>query len=92
MQESLTNIARHAKATQVDITLRKSTEALVLSIRDNGQGMAIESTRKGLGVIGMRERAKALGAKFTFTSEIEKGTSIRIELPLDAAVFSKVAI
>ena len=92
VQESLTNIARHAKATQVDITLRKSTEALVLSIRDNGQGMAIESTRKGLGVIGMRERAKALGAKFTFTSEIEKGTSIRIELPLDAAVFSKVAI
>ena len=91
VQESLTNIARHAKATQVDITLRKNSQALVLSIRDNGQGMAIDSTRKGLGVIGMRERAKAIGAQFTFSSEIEKGTSIKIELPIAAAVFSKVA-
>jgi PAS domain S-box-containing protein len=91
VQESLTNIARHARATRVDIALRKSNQVLVLCIRDNGQGMAIDSIRKGLGVIGMRERAKTLGAQFTFSSEVEKGTSIKIELPLDAAVFSKVA-
>jgi two-component system, NarL family, sensor histidine kinase UhpB len=83
VQESLTNISRHAQATHVDIALRTSEAAVNLQILDNGVGMDDEdlSKRGSFGLIGMRERIYVLGGKVAITSQLGDGTKISIELP-----------
>jgi PAS domain S-box-containing protein len=83
-QESLTNIARHAEATQVDVVLQKQRDRLVLRIRDNGRGFDPESaSRSGsLGLLGMRERAAMLGGGVSISSAPEKGTAVIAWIPL----------
>lgn len=83
VQESLTNISRHAQATHVDIALRTSETAVNLQILDNGVGMNDEdlSKRGSFGLIGMRERIYVLGGKVAITSQLGDGTKISIELP-----------
>ncbi len=94
IQESLTNIAKHAKATEVDITLKladdmangdhvESTKRVQLMIRDNGQGFELESTRPGLGLLGMRERAAALNGEFVLASSSGTGVALRVTIPLE---------
>lgn len=67
VQESLTNIAKHARATEVTIRLQQHGTTLHLSVSDNGQGFdpqAVAARRGGLGLLGMRERMLAIGAEF----------------------------
>jgi PAS domain S-box-containing protein len=81
-QEALTNIVRHARATGVSVALLRVENRLIFEIRDNGRGMTGEerSTAKAFGLIGMRERAMALGGTFSITSRAGEGTTVRVTL------------
>jgi PAS domain S-box-containing protein len=83
VQECLTNITRHAYATQVHIELRMGKSEVILHIGDNGVGMGAEAANKhgSFGLIGMRERIYILGGSVTINSQSGKGTNITIELP-----------
>ncbi|MDD5248705.1 MAG: PAS domain S-box protein [Rhodocyclaceae bacterium] len=81
-QECLTNVARHAAATQVNISLRRDGDVLELIVADNGKGMAGGTSRGGHGLIGIRERAIMLGAKATFVSSPGAGTAVKVAIPL----------
>ena len=74
-QETLTNVARHARSTSVEVILEKQGDRLVLRIRDNEQGFdpADPSLSKSLGLLGMRERAAMLGGQVNISSAPEKG-------------------
>ncbi|MEY8689511.1 MAG: PAS domain S-box protein [Leptothrix sp. (in: b-proteobacteria)] len=85
VQESLTNVARHAQATRVDLSLRADAAAILLAIRDDGQGMDTGARRAGLGLVGIRERAMALGGTLEIRSDADKGTTIEVRIPLPAA-------
>ncbi len=81
-QETLTNVARHAKATEVIVRLAEENGSLVLEIHDNGVGIREEkvSTGKSLGILGMRERALKLGGEFTIQG-VPGGTTVRVRIP-----------
>lgn len=81
-QEALTNIARHSSATEVDLTLEPERNALVLIIRDNGHGIDARARPSGFGLIGMRERAGAIGGRLDILSGAS-GVAIRVEAPLE---------
>jgi two-component system sensor histidine kinase UhpB len=81
-QETLTNVARHAKATEVWVNLSVDDEALVLRIRDNGAGLSEEDLRKSdsHGIRGMRERAQQLGGDVTVSGQPGSGTTVVISI------------
>jgi PAS domain S-box-containing protein len=83
-QETLTNVARHAKATRADVVLQKQRDRLVLLIRDNGRGFdqASPSLSKSLGLLGMRERAAILGGQVNISSAPGQGTTVTAWIPL----------
>jgi PAS domain S-box-containing protein len=83
-QETLTNVARHAKATRAEVVLQKQGDRLVLLIRDNGRGFdqADPSLSKSLGLLGMRERAAILGGQVNISSAPGKGTTVTAWIPL----------
>lgn len=83
-QESLTNVARHAKATQVKATLKLENGLLKLMITDNGIGFKKEeiSGKKSLGLVMMRERAIGIGGEISIITEPLQGTSILLTLPI----------
>ena len=83
-QETLTNVARHAKATRAEVVLQKQQDRLVLLIRDNGRGFdqADPSLSNSLGLLGMRERAAILGGQVNISSAPGKGTTVRVQIPL----------
>jgi PAS domain S-box-containing protein len=82
-QETLTNVARHAKATRAEVVLQKQQDRLVLLIRDNGRGFdqADPSLSKSLGLLGMRERAAILGGRVNISSAPGKGTTVTAWIP-----------
>jgi signal transduction histidine kinase len=84
LQETLTNVARHAKATRTDVVLQKQRDRLVLLIHDNGRGFdqADPSLSKSLGLLGMRERAAILGGGMSISSVPGKGTTVTAWIPL----------
>lgn len=84
MQESLTNIARHSMATHVEISLKKAGKFLRLIISDNGIGITEKQLKsdKSFGLIIMKERAVSIGGNLEIQSENNKGTVIRLVLPL----------
>lgn len=83
-QESLTNIARHAQASQVDVNFSIANGNLLLTIKDNGKGFNADSSerRKTLGLLGMKERAIMIGAILKITSVLNEGTLVEITVPL----------
>lgn len=83
-QESLTNIARHAKASSASIEISQNDAAVVLIIRDDGVGFDEEESRKpnSFGLLGLRERAYLLGGDAHIHSRPGKGTRIEVSLPL----------
>ena len=84
LQESLTNVLRHSKATHVAIRLERTPSLLTLEITDNGVGASptyLNGTRS-LGVIGMRERALACGGEFSIAGTPGKGTTVLLRVPL----------
>jgi len=84
-QEILTNVARHAQASVVHITLQEQAGSLVLEVRDNGRGVtdAELSDPRSLGLVGMRERALLLGGETLFSWSPGRGTTVRVRIPLD---------
>jgi signal transduction histidine kinase len=82
-QETLTNVARHADATQVDVRLGKENGNMILEVRDNGKGIDDEqlSARTSLGILGMRERVLLLGGTLTISGSSGKGTTVRVLIP-----------
>jgi PAS domain S-box-containing protein len=82
-QEALTNVARHARATAVEVALRTGGGGLELTVRDNGQGMADADRAdfKSLGLLGMQERARQIGGSVTFTSPPDGGTLVALRVP-----------
>lgn len=80
LQESLTNVARHANATTVDVELRFGDDGWVLSIKDDGVGFAA-AEGGGLGLVGMRERVQMLGGRFALTSAPGHGTLVEVQVP-----------
>ncbi|MEZ6096821.1 MAG: response regulator [Pirellulaceae bacterium] len=78
VQESLTNIIKHARATVVTIELFERDGFPALSISDNGCGFYLESATTGLGLVGIRERVKMLGALVDIQSAIGNGTVIEV--------------
>jgi signal transduction histidine kinase len=84
-QETLTNVARHAKAKQVDVKLAATSEALTLEVHDDGVGIQAHEIagRRSLGLLGMQERAKRLGGAFTIRGKPGKGTTVTVSIPID---------
>lgn len=82
VQESLTNVARHANATRVKIDLVAEGGKLVLTINDNGQGIQNNAKQGGIGLVSMRERANTIGAQFNIISDPGVGTTIEVTIPL----------
>lgn len=86
-QESLTNVARHAKASRVTVTIQKLQLFTRMEIRDNGKSFNVDRAfhakkNKRLGLLGMRERAEMVGGTFCIESASGHGTTIRVEIPL----------
>ncbi|MFE2534608.1 HAMP domain-containing sensor histidine kinase [Streptomyces sp. NPDC059371] len=79
-QEALTNAARHAEASQVEVSLHHTDEAVVLAVVDDGRGNGV--AREGAGIRGMRERALLIGATLDVTSPPQAGTQVRLTVPL----------
>jgi signal transduction histidine kinase len=81
--EAVQNTIRHAQATSVDIVISQRDDTILLNICDNGRGFDSKATYTGhLGLISMRERAEQLGGAFEVTSELDKGTCIRVSVPM----------
>jgi two-component system sensor histidine kinase UhpB len=84
VQEALTNVARHSGARNVVVTLSRLRSSLDVIIEDDGHGPAATSgaATRGLGVIGMRERAQSLSGTFTLEEGQNGGTRVAVHLPL----------
>ncbi len=84
LQESLTNIARHAQASLVEVTLDVEDRAVVLTVHDNGRGFVPEESRKpnSFGLMGLRERAYLLGGEVRIDSGRGRGTTVEVRIPL----------
>lgn len=81
LQEALTNAARHAGATRVDVSVRCGPRCVEVSVRDDGSGFDPRTSHRGFGLTGMDERVKALGGSLEVTSTSGAGTRIRVTLP-----------
>lgn len=86
IQEALTNVTRHSKATRVDVTVRRLETAINLGVEDNGVGFTPQSLSglRSLGLVGMRERALACGGSLTIRSKPGEGTAIVVTIPVAA--------
>jgi len=82
-QEALTNVSRHAQATQVNMQLVASKGVLRLTIADNGQGMQQKEDHAGLGMIGMRARARTAGGRLDVDSRPGQGVKLTVEIPYE---------
>jgi signal transduction histidine kinase len=89
-QEALTNVAKHAAATRVEVTLAWGADDVVLRISDDGRGVAGASAGGGNGLRGMRERAELAGGQLD-VGPGESGYVVALRLPLDASIEAPVA-
>ena len=90
-QESLTNVARHARATGVEARLEREVNQVVLQVRDNGAGfdMGEVKSRKSLGLVGMHERALLLNGELKVESVPGTGTTLTLRIPLPPSTLPK---
>jgi two-component system sensor histidine kinase UhpB len=83
VQEALTNVVRHAAASQVNVSLEKKDDTLVLEVRDNGIGIMEGQifNSKSLGLVGIRERVLLLGGETEISGKPGEGTLLRVTVP-----------
>jgi len=83
LQETFTNVARHANATQVNVRLAKESDGLTLEVHDNGTGISEDeaSADSSLGILGMRERAVLLGGELAIGGAPGEGTTMKVRIP-----------
>ncbi len=82
VQESLTNVARHAQAKTASVMIERRDGIVRAIIEDDGRGFKMSAVHNRLGLYGIRERAELLGGKLTIESEEGKGTSLFVEIPV----------
>ena len=82
-QEALTNVARHADATEVQLHLERTNERAILTVRDDGGGLPPGAFRSSQGIRGMRERAMLIGAQLTIAEPAAGGTEVQLSIPLE---------
>jgi PAS domain S-box-containing protein len=85
-QEAITNVARHAQASRIEVRIEKLRGAICMEVKDNGRSFRAErvlsaAKRKRLGLLCMRERVEMVGGRFTVESSPGKGTTVRAEIP-----------
>lgn len=80
-QEALNNVAKHARAAEVNINVASEARGLALTIADNGTGSADWNSTGGLGLVGMRERVEALGGRLEITSTPGHGFCVSVAMP-----------
>ena len=85
VQEALTNCARHASATRIDVDVRYADRDVQVVVRDDGSGMKAGSRTRGLGLIGIEERARELGGHLDVTSAPDRGTTLTVRVPVPPA-------
>jgi signal transduction histidine kinase len=88
VQEALTNVIRHANAHQVHVCLQQTADELTVVVEDDGVGLPDEylyssNGRQALGILGMQERADALGGQLKVTRRQSRGTRVALWLPLN---------
>jgi PAS domain S-box-containing protein len=83
LQEILTNVARHAAASEVQVKLRSQNKNVVLMVHDNGKGMPMDklSSKESLGILGMQERALVFGGEVIIFGAPGMGTTVRVRIP-----------
>lgn len=83
-QEAFTNVIRHSFATQIETTVEKEGEILILAIKDNGQGFDLDNIKhkNSWGMLGMKERAAIINGELIIETEKQKGTTIKLKVPL----------
>jgi PAS domain S-box-containing protein len=87
VQEAMTNVVRHARATRVDVLAQRRGEQVMVMVEDDGVGFEPGQVRRGdhFGLLGMRERAEALGGTLTLESAPGAGTTVVVEVPCPSA-------
>jgi signal transduction histidine kinase len=91
VQETLTNVARHAQASSVSVLVERRGKEAVVVVEDDGVGFDPSGEAGGgkehhLGILGMRERAELLGGQLTIESAPGMGTSVFVQIPIEAEV------
>jgi signal transduction histidine kinase len=89
-QEALTNVARHAQASRVDVSIEKLPDGVCMRIKDDGKSFQVERVLHGngsrrLGLLGMRERLEMVGGNFSVASAPGQGTTVTAQIPLGKA-------
>jgi signal transduction histidine kinase len=87
-QEALTNVGRHSGATRVDIELFADAGLLSLRVTDNGRGIESGRSAKGNGMVGMRARARTIGATLALRSRPGEGVSISLQIPYGTSAYA----
>jgi two-component system sensor histidine kinase UhpB len=82
-QEALTNVARHAHATEVDLRLERRDDRVTLVVRDDGIGLPTGALPSASGIRGIRERAMLIGADVSITTPSDHGTEVTLSIPID---------
>ena len=85
LQEALANVARHSGATRASVRLRSGDGSIHLEVEDRGRGFANNGSRRGLGLVAMRERAALLGGTLEVVNIPEGGTRVHLAVPLKAS-------
>ena len=85
-EEALTNIAKHAKASTVDVELRlvEDQNSLRIMVRDDGQGFDLSNTKRSVGLVGMEDYANTMNGEYNIQSAPGKGTLVEATLPIAA--------
>ncbi|MBI5022512.1 MAG: PAS domain S-box protein [Ignavibacteriales bacterium] len=87
MQEALTNVIRHAKASHVEVKLKRNKDKIFFEVSDNGRGFNKSELDhlNSFGILGMKERTSLIGGSFEILSEPNRGTTIRVIIPLHSS-------
>jgi PAS domain S-box-containing protein len=90
VQESLANVAKHARASRAEVSIEQNGSGVTISVRDDGLGFSPQDPRKpnSFGLVGLRERAYLLGGEVAFISAPGHGTNIEVRLPVSSMPFS----
>jgi PAS domain S-box-containing protein len=89
-QESLTNVAKHAQATRVEVVLRKAEGGLCMEISDNGKSFRDNPrqsvrSKRGLGLLGMQERVRLVNGRFNIKPDLTRGTTVQVVVPFKSS-------